>query len=159
MSFAWWSSAAAGPERTVNPLIHVKRDIVHTAEATQRLLQHLAWVWAQAILLLMMMASSWQRTSGVPASALTRGRWCLACLIFSRLNTPKEPVVPCPEPVQEAGCLDRNKAEDNALPQYGAPWKTGRSSKYRGLSWHKSVRKWSVQLRIQGKARLGFLDT
>ena len=150
MSFAWWFSASAGPERTLNPLIHIKRDLVHTAEATQRLLQHLARVWAQAILMIMMMASFWQRANGTPASGLTRGRWCLTSLVFSRLHSFIEPVMPCSEPVKEAGYSDKI----NPTPQSGAPWKRGRSSKYRGLSWHKSVRKWSVQLRIQGKARL-----
>lgn len=150
MSCAWWFSATAGPERTLNPLVHVKRDVVHYAEATQRLLQHLARVWAQAILLLMMMAFSWQSTNGRPASGMTRGRWCLASLVFSRLHSPDDPALPCLEPAEQAGYLGKGN-DMMAVPESGAPWKRGRSSKYRGLSWHKSVRKWSVQLRIEGK--------
>ena len=140
MSFVWYLSAPAGPERTLNPLVHVKSDLVRTAETTQRLLQHLARVWAQAILLMLMMASTWQRTNGSAASRLTRGRWCLASLVFSRLHNLVGPAVACPEAI------------DAEPPDNPAPGRKGRSSQYRGLSWHKSVRKWSVQLRIHGKA-------
>lgn len=143
MSLSWWSSASAGPERTLNPLIHAKRGLVRTVEATQRLLQHLARVWAQAILL-MMMASAWQSTHEMAASRMARGRWCLASLVFSRLHSLDELAMPT-----KVGCLD----EVGPSPDNVAPVKKERSSRYKGLSWHKSVGKWSVQLRIQGKAR------
>lgn len=71
------------------------------------------------------------------------GRWCIAVLSFLYAAAR-----------QRYLSRPRDEAESSSSLEE-KPRKLGRrgSSKFRGLSWHKTVGKWAVQLRINGQVR------
>lgn len=69
------------------------------------------------------------------------GHWCIAALLLHALATTR-------------GRTDRPgsmpKYHTHLSPSRKAPGKPG-VSKYRGVSWHKSIKKWASQIRINIK--------
>ena len=139
------SNTAAGPHSSLNPFIAAKRRIAATDKQQQspslRTLKPEV-IWAQTFLLFLM-AHSLPCTENRSQHQVISRRWSLSVMAFHLLARREKPGKP-----RE---LTR-KAEGAVLPlSKSAPGRRG-VSEYRGLTWHKSVQKWAVQLRIDNKA-------
>ena len=142
------------PENSLNPLLAAQANTViqpaGSAGSTRQQLQqpgHLIkpqqeltlaglWIWALAGNVLAGLGSS-----EVVEPAVETARWHLTVLTFLTQACK----------LRKHSPIAVKDEADSPVQHQNRPGRRG-SSKYRGLSWHKGVGKWAVQLRISGQA-------